>query len=408
MTPLTSPEIELLLACVRRSPAPGDIEHARGLLNGRLDWDRVLFETSRHAVLPLLCRGLQNLDPPPEIAELLREACRRSQRRNLAVTAELLRVLRGLEAAGVPAVPFKGPVLAALAYGDLSLRTYGDLDLLVRERDLRRAREALIAEGYVPEFTFTPSQETAYIRTECALQVRHPRRDVVIELHWLLTERYLSIQLPVERFWERLEPVALGGRTVPAFAPEDLLLYLFVHGSKHRWERLEWVCSLAELIASHPSIDWNAVSRRACQAGIARLLHLGLLLCARLLGLEIPEAVREEIRKDRGVGALAAELAAAMFQPEDRARRNRGGWYLYLLRSRERWRDRARVVLFSCVRQPHPCSEELVKLPPRLSFLYFLFRPARLMSASVAAACRYCAHRARPEKRKQTQTVCTR
>ena len=38
-------------------------------------------------------------------------------------------------------MPVPGPVLAAQAYREPSLRGYGDLDLLVRQRDIRRAWE---------------------------------------------------------------------------------------------------------------------------------------------------------------------------------------------------------------------------------------------------------------------------
>jgi hypothetical protein len=44
-------------------------------------------------------------------------------------------------------VPFKGPALAVQAYGDLSLRQYDDLDLLIHEADVPRAYQLLIANG---------------------------------------------------------------------------------------------------------------------------------------------------------------------------------------------------------------------------------------------------------------------
>ncbi len=171
------------------------------LCRAGLDWEFLLREARRHSVLPLLDRGLRLHDgtrPPAPVRELLRAACRLTQRRNLALTAELLRILAALEDAGIAAVPFKGPVLAALAYGDLALRPFGDLDVLVRERDMARARAALVKRGYLPEFAFSAAGERAFRKAECALQFRHAGRDVVLELHWRLTERYLSVHLPVE------------------------------------------------------------------------------------------------------------------------------------------------------------------------------------------------------------------
>ncbi len=405
------PEIQLLLAGVRPKVTPEAAGRLSRLCAADLDWEFLLGEARRHSVLPLLERGLRvhgGPRPPAPARELLRAACQHTQRRNLALTAELLRILAALEEAGIAAVPFKGPVLAALAYGDLALRPFGDLDVLVRERDMARARAALVKQGYQPEFAFSAAGERAFHKAECALQFRHAGRDVVLELHWRLTERYLSVHLPVERLWKRLAAAPLAGRTVAAFAPEDLLLYLCIHGGKHEWERLEWLCSVAWLVAACPHLDWAEVRRQARASGTERLLHLGLLLAQELLGLEAPGETGAAIGRDRAARRLAAEIEARLFQPE-KPEPARGNWYFYLLRSRERWRDHARIVWFSWVRMPHPSSRELVTLPAYLSFLYYLFRPARLLSASMAAAWRYAiGRRSHSGRQEGAQSICTR
>jgi hypothetical protein len=405
------PEIGVLLGCVGRDLSASHKAEIRGLLNGPLDWQFLFREAHRHAVLPLLHRGLSRdfqAEAPAPVLATLRESCRRVQQRNLALTAELLRILASLENAGIPAVPFKGPMLAALAYRELAMRTFADLDILLHEQDLTHARELLESQGYVSEYRLTPSQERAFRKVECALQMRHPARNVVLELHWLLTERYLSIHLPVQRFWENLVPARLAGRTVSVFAPEDLLLYLCVHGSKHRWDRLEWLCSIAELIAAYPALDWRHVAESARTLGIERMLHLGLLLAHRLVALPVPDALRDDIDRDLTAQTLAHDLAANLFDPARQREQNRGNWYLYLLRSRERWTDRVRIVLFSWVRQPHPSSEELIALPPRLSFLYYLLRPLRLLTASTSAAWRHVARHPRTDATKAPESICTR
>ena len=66
----------------------------------------------------------------------------------LYLTAELLRILRLLDAHAIRAVPLKGPALAQSLYGDLALREFCDLDVLVQETDLRKARGLLEAQGY--------------------------------------------------------------------------------------------------------------------------------------------------------------------------------------------------------------------------------------------------------------------
>jgi hypothetical protein len=60
---------------------------------------------------------------------------------------QLLQTLELLRESGIQTVPFKGPALAVQAYGDLSLRQYDDLDLLIHEADVPRAYQLLIANG---------------------------------------------------------------------------------------------------------------------------------------------------------------------------------------------------------------------------------------------------------------------
>src|SRR2546430_3203484 len=72
-------------------------------------------------------------------------------RRNLLMLWELLEILDLFTEQGIRALPYKGPVLAAIEYGNLAARTFCDLDILVRKEDATRARDLLVARGYVRE-----------------------------------------------------------------------------------------------------------------------------------------------------------------------------------------------------------------------------------------------------------------
>src|SRR4029077_9771584 len=77
--------------------------------------------------------------------EFLRNSCR-----NLALTAELFRALEALNGHGVRATPYKGPVLAAQAYGDAALRQFSDLDIIVPQRQIVAGHGALLASCLRP------------------------------------------------------------------------------------------------------------------------------------------------------------------------------------------------------------------------------------------------------------------
>jgi len=76
---------------------------------------------------------------------------------------ELAAIAGLLDGHGVECVPYKGPTLALRAYGDLAMREFGDLDLLVRARDVLKAKSVLMGRGYVPITPLAPEQEQVLV-----------------------------------------------------------------------------------------------------------------------------------------------------------------------------------------------------------------------------------------------------
>jgi hypothetical protein len=390
---------------------PALVVETRGYFTQRLDWGYTIEQAQRHSVLPLVSQNLRahfaGLVPESEAA-FFDEASRICQRRNLALTRELLRMLALFAEHGIEAIPFKGPVLALSVYGNIALRMFADLDILIREEHLTKACAVLLADGYAAEFTLTPGQERGYRKTECALQLRHEGRQSVVELHWLLTERYLSIDFPLEAIRQRSPVATIWQRQIKTLAPEDLVLYLCVHGGKHQWERLEWLCCFTEAVLAHPEIDWAAIFKHAHIWGIERMLRTALLLGHRLLELPLPEEVRLYTGGDPAAARLAAQAAQRMLVGTPHSADDptpRSDWYFYLLRMRERWQDKLRILAYSAMRQPHPYARELVTLPPVLAFLYYALRPARLAGSVMREAYRHIA--ARRKGGENTVPICS-
>ncbi len=165
-----------------------------------------------------------------------------------------------------------------------------------------------------------------------------------------------------------------GPTQVRTLAPEHLLLFLSAHGSKHLWERLGWLCDAARLIQVAPGLDWSAVIAAARQTDTLRMVSLTLLLARDLLGVEAPEGARGLAGGD----ARTRELAASVVE---RLRADRPvsavDTAVFGLRAFERTSHRARLV-YGVFLQPTEAEYRVLQLPPRLFWLYYIFRPARL------------------------------
>jgi hypothetical protein len=364
------------------------VARIKALLAAELDWDYIVRKTRQHCITPLVCRTLEAVKSegvPQHVFALLETRVHENARFNLFRTGELIRILRLLADAGVSAVPFKGPLLSMVAYGSLALREYGDLDILVRTSDVRRTRDLLLAHGY----HLVTSRKTGRTKSEVTprdkdLIFEDETRKVRIELHWRLTGKHFNYPLDLNRLWDRLETVRLAGVVVPTLGVEDLLLYLCMHGSRHGWERLIWVCDVAELIRGRQNIRWQWVIDQAALLGSERMLGLGLLLAQRLVCAELPKEIQLIIQSDKHLPSLAAQLHESLFR-ERAESPDIAYWYDVHLRVRERIQDRLRLRIHYYRRYlrlavvPNERDQAMLELPGGFSFLYYILRPFRLL-----------------------------
>jgi hypothetical protein len=309
------PEFRLLLLCA------GDAgSHSRAriepILKEGVDWDRVVHLADDHGVLPLLAQLVDAVGAevvPPSTRDRLRDYVRASGLRSRMLALELVRLLDLFEARGIAAIPHKGPVLAAMAYGRLDLRQYRDLDVVVREADLAAATRLLEDQGYhLVTRRLTPAQKRLHNRSTGQYEYVSADALVHVDLHWSIVPRGFPFKIAHDRLWSALEPVSLEGKTVKTFSVEDLLQLLSVHGTKDSWCRLVWVCDIDRLVRSRPRLDWHAILSTAIARRGETMLLLGLTLAADLLETPLPADVRDRAGAVPAVGMLARKIAESL------------------------------------------------------------------------------------------------
>lgn len=196
--PLTA-EASLLLqvARLRREPAAG--EQIGALVRSGLDWQLLQHLASRHRLESRLYAALDSHAaagvPRPVFLEMWRRH-ELNARRNARLATEMLRVVRRIENAGVPVLPYKGPVLAEQLYGDVALREFEDLDLLVPVSEAGKVVALLQADRYESADRLPPNAEEALYRSRTQYHRAFVNRDTgdKLELHWKTDPEF-----PVER-----------------------------------------------------------------------------------------------------------------------------------------------------------------------------------------------------------------
>jgi hypothetical protein len=363
-----------LLRVVARSSDPEQISGPAVMVR---DWDSLLRLSEEHRVLPMLFLRLADVGSavPMFVQERLRAEYDRNIFHNLANAVELIEVLKALEDEMIPAMPFKGVVLGASIYHDLTTRPAGDLDLLIYHRDLVRATTVVLERGYelkTPVLADGKPALTDYHEYHFERQMDGR----VLELRWRLelSGSKFKRDLGMNWVWPGRRTTMLAGAEVPDMSPEITLLMLCMHGSKHVWSRLIWICDVAQLLASSPSLDWNRVSHEANKVGLRRTLALGVLLAHQVAGAPVPQPVLQRFEADTTAYNLAQHIQENLFDTPGSTPAGRMPYSIRLLD----FRDRMRLLLSLILLRPNERDWAVFPLPKSLHALYYLIRPVRI------------------------------
>jgi hypothetical protein len=373
-----SPELELVLFSARAKSSENE-NRIRVLFGKGVNWNQVLALAIQHNLLPVLNERFHALDTDwlaQDQREALTELARDQGKNSLLFLGEMLRLHGLFEAGQIPAIPYKGPMLAWLAYRDFALRTFTDLDFVVPQRYIPQAMSLLKAAGY--DARFDPQEAQASGREPAAGEyafVRGPHF-MRVELHTERTLRYFPRPLNLDDMNARLIQVEIAGRTVRTFSVEDTLVLLCVHGAKHFWERLAWIVDVARLVTAQP-VDWPLAMRIAAEMKCVRLLLLGLYLAHDLVGASLPQDILEKAQRDANVRWLAGKvreqlegtsdpsmgvLPRAVFRIRSRDKIEEGVWHLLRLAT-----------------SPTESDRQMVRLPRMLAPVYMFVRLWRLL-----------------------------
>jgi len=248
-----------------------------------------------------------------------------------------------------------------------------------------KAKELLILQGYRPSLKLTISRELDYLESHHDYKFRADN-GLVVEIQWGITESLFCFPLDFDDLWERRETLPLAGVELSSLALEDLLLLLCVHGAKHRWEQLKWICDISELVdAYQQKIDWNKALDRARLLGGERMLLLGLFLAHDLLGTDLPIKTLEKIASDPQIKWLTGKVNNGLFPEVSIPVRLRDEAPFFYWKARERLRDKLQVLwkylpgyLMRAV-VPNKKDYAFLQLPSFLFSSYYFVRPVRLL-----------------------------
>lgn len=290
-----APEDDLIVAAARAYLGTGTKLEVLERMRRVGDWSAALDRAEHHGMLPILAHVLASL--PKGTVEVHAEEdlgarLRVAQARALRVEAEARRVVGLLAHAGLRPIVLKGLSLSRTLYEDPALRPFGDVDLLLEQRDWPVFREVMRADGAVP-LGHDDEKLPARLIPEDALDhwcAYETRRGLGVDCGFDALELGLAM-----REGGRVREHAVPLPAVPGarmLSDEDQLVMLCCHLNRHGFARLIWFLDVALLLRERPRIDWSEVRRIAAREGVMVCVHETLAVVADLLAMPADRALR--------------------------------------------------------------------------------------------------------------------
>lgn len=304
-------ETELLLASIgsRITDNPADVVE---LASQEIDWDKFLADVEAKRLGALVYHNWQVagiLSKLPESAiDKLKTTYYQMLYRNLAAETFISQVLKKITKEA-DCIVLKGLALLNTVYDSIALRTFCDVDLLIKKEDSRDVEEIIGRLG--GKVAMQSDCETTY-RFELP-ESSGLGGDLVFDVSWEITSsrRFAAAtKWDVKGVWKRSIPVSIGEVELKTLSPEDTLVHLCYHVAfRHLFQTTEirWYVDLHQLI-SRCQLDWKAIVAQANEYGIGTVVGISLSLATKLLETKVPSWIFKELKSKRPAKWVAKPL----------------------------------------------------------------------------------------------------
>ncbi|MEH7106961.1 MULTISPECIES: nucleotidyltransferase domain-containing protein [Bacillaceae] len=365
-------ELKLLLSLINEEQT---IDKLSPDLLEKINWDTFYTLTIHHRVFPIVYKKIKELDSefvPEFVCQKLKLSYQKNIFRMLFLSGETENVAKLFDKNNIRSLFLKGTVLAVDLYGDVSLRTSADIDILIPIEKLSLAEKLLLDHGYIKD-DYIETVLNDWKWRHHHITFSHPEKQIKVEIHWRLNPGPAK-EPNFNDLWDRKRVSKLTSYPVYTLGFEDLFLFLVSHGARHGWSRLRWLMDIEKLVKME--LNWNKTKDLLRENQFLQLGGQALYLASELLCTKVPDEMMENINRKQ-TKQLAGDALFYIKQmvnlhtypvPKDVSEYHKR--HLISLMSK-----RQKVLFFASTLYPYPEDAEFFPLPKILHFLYFPLRP---------------------------------
>jgi len=263
------------------------LEKIEELTKKELYWDFILKKLIQSDIAPLAFHNLsiiKNNEIPKQFLDSLNNIYNYTIVKNIFIEKALEEILNAFYMEGIPVIPLKGAFMIGALYENIALRPLGDIDLLIKERDLDKIDAILL--------------KNAYIKIKKDLfTVSYIKKKTLVELHYKLNLP-LSLSIPHDFIWENALPEKIDNMTISYPSLEDAVIYSALHFSHHLSEAilclssypgLKSILDIHEIISrKKESISWDYIIDASKKYKITAIVYSALYLSKLYFNTDIP------------------------------------------------------------------------------------------------------------------------
>lgn len=340
-----------------------------------LNWDHFIELVIHHRVYPTIYKTIKNSGEdiiPQYVVRKLANLFQKNTFKMLHLSAEMYQLNDLFTQDEIRTIFLKGPVLAREVYGDISLRTCGDLDILIPIKELEKADNILTNQGFIKDdYILTVLNDWKWRHHH--VTYFHHEKGIKVEIHWKLNPGLVK-EPSFNDIWERKRKSSAANYPLYCLGEEDLFLFLVSHGARHGWSRLRWLLDIHQLTAKE--LNWGYTIQLLKKYQCCHIAGQALILSNQLFNTKIPNELKPlvSIKRSKYLAIQAIYYISKMINLHsdnlsiDDAKFHKRHLYDVMT-------FRQKLLFIMSFLYPYPEDAVTLPLPKGLHFLYFPLRP---------------------------------
>ena len=114
-----------------------------------------------------------------------------------------LRILEEFKSHGITVIPYKGPILAIQAYGNLAFREFDDLDIFIDQNDFLKIKNLLANLDYFPMLQLETSIGKKILKSQKECAFINKSKKINLEIKWKFAGMLLHIPNDEDKFLDK-------------------------------------------------------------------------------------------------------------------------------------------------------------------------------------------------------------